>query len=66
MNSRELIQETDSQAESTDLCLPRRRGGGDAPGVWGQPMQTLISRMDEQSGPTAEHGERDSTACDKP
>ena len=28
MSSRELIQETDSQAESTDLCLPGRRGGG--------------------------------------
>ena len=31
---------------------------GDAPGVWDEPMQTSISRLDRQQASTVQHGKR--------
>ena len=59
-------RETDSQAQRTDLWLP---GGGewrrDTLGVWGQQMQTTTQRMRKQQGPTVQHTEPRSIACNK-
>ena len=43
------IYKTDSQTQSTDLWLPRRRGSEyDVLGVWIKKMQTTTFRMDKQ------------------
>ena len=68
-NTNELIYETetDSQKQRTDLWLPRVRGQGrDGVGVWGQQMQIVIYRMDEQQGAPVEHRDLYSIFCDKP
>ena len=64
-DTNELIYETDSQAQRTDLWLPmgREAGGMDGLGVQDQQMQTIIYRMDKQQGPTAGNY---ILYCDKP
>ena len=58
--------ETDSQTENKHVVakagVQRRKGLG----VWDQPMQTIIYRMDKQQGPTIQYRELYSISCDKP
>jgi len=53
-NTNKLIYETKkSQTEWTDWWLPRGRGSGKGQnGCWGQQVQTIIYRVDNQQGPT--------------
>ena len=44
------------------------QGGGegvDGLGVWGQQMQNITFRMDNQSGPTVQHRELYPMSCDR-
>ena len=60
--------EIDSQTQSTDLWLPRGRGGRDRDGlgVWGWQMQNITFRMDKQQGPNVQHRELYLVPYDKP
>ena len=56
--------ETDTQTWRIDL-LPRGRGRvWHGPGVWGQQMQTITFRMDEQRGPV-QHRELYPITCER-
>ena len=69
MIQNELTYKTEigSQTQKTNLWLPKGKvGGRDKLGVWGQQMQTVMYRMDNQQGPTAQHRELYSISCDKP
>ena len=57
--------QTDSQREQTCGCQGGGVWGRDELGVWGQQMQTITYRMDEQQGPTVQHRELYSMSCDK-
>ena len=50
-----FMKEKQTQAEKTDLWLPRgeSRSGRDGLGVWDQRMQAILYIMDKQQGPTA-------------
>ena len=64
-DTNELIYETDSQIQRTDLWLPEGRGGvgGDGLGVSDQKMKTIMYRIDKQQGPTRQHRELYSISC---
>ena len=55
-DTNELIYETDSQTQRTDMWLPREGWERDGMGVWYQQMQTIIYRMNKQQGPTVAQG----------
>ena len=67
-DTNELIYktETDSQAQKTNLWLPKGKGGGDKLGVWNQEIQATIYKIDKQQGFTVEHRELYAISCDKP
>ena len=50
--------ETDSQAQKTNIWLPKgTKGRRDKLGVWDQQIQTTIYNIDKQQGLTLQHRE---------
>ena len=66
MNQSMKQKKTHRYREQTCGCQGGGGWGRDGVGVWGQQMQTIIYRMDEQQGPTVQHRELYSISCDKP
>ena len=67
-DTNELNYETENRLTDIENRLMIRRGVGverDGLGVWDQPMQTIIYRIDKQQGPTVQHRELYSMSCDK-
>ena len=58
--------ETDAQTQRPGSWLPRWVGGRDELGGWGQQIQAVIYRMDNQKGPTGQHEDLYSMPCNKP
>ena len=63
-NTNELIYktETDSQAQKTNLWLPKEKGR-DKLGVWDEQIQTTIYKTDKQQGLAVQHRELYSISC---